>query len=75
VQQPVSRLFDYLIRGHLQDQRHGKVECLRSLEIDDQFEFGRLLDREFLGLASLEDTISIKCRLAKLIGEIRAIRN
>ena len=37
------------------DGRHVEAECLRRLEIDDQFELGRLHDRQVGGLRALQD--------------------
>jgi hypothetical protein len=52
-------LFDHLV-GCLQEWlRDGEAKRLRSLEIDDQLEFGRLLDRQVTGLGTFEDTIDI----------------
>jgi hypothetical protein len=41
----LAHLFDHLVGGHLQRQRHGKTERFRALEIDDEFEFGWLQHR------------------------------
>src|SRR5437870_1260698 len=51
--------FDDLV-GELQDRlRHREAERLCGLEIDDQLESGRLLDRQIGGLGALEDLSSV----------------
>src|SRR5262245_1832134 len=50
-----SPLFDDFVRAGEQRRRHGQTECLRSLEIDGQLEFYRLLDRQFGWLFPFED--------------------
>jgi len=42
--------FNHVVRGSEQRLWNTEAECLRRLEIDDQFEFGRLLDRQVPGL-------------------------
>ena len=66
-------LFDHLVGAREQRRRHGEAEFFRGLEIDHQLKFGRLLDRQFPRLGSLENTISVNCCLAKQIGEVHAI--
>ncbi len=41
-----SASFDHLVGRHLHDQRHGKTERLRGLEVDHEFELGRLFHRQ-----------------------------
>ena len=38
-------LFDHLVGADKQSGWHGKTQYLRGLEIDDQLDFGGLLDR------------------------------
>jgi hypothetical protein len=42
---PASTSFDYLIGAGEDRLRDGEAERLRGREVDDQLEFGRLLDR------------------------------
>jgi hypothetical protein len=41
----VGSLLDHLVSGHLQRQRQVEAEGLGRLEVDDEFEFRRLLHR------------------------------
>ena len=44
---------DGLVGTRKQRLRHGEAEHLGGLQIDDQLEFGRLLDRQIGGLGTL----------------------
>ena len=46
-------LFDHLIGARQQRRRDDHAERLRGFEIDRQFEFGRLRNRQIGGLAAL----------------------
>jgi hypothetical protein len=48
-------LLDNLFGAHQHRLRHSEAERLGSLEVDDQLEFGRLLDRQIGRLGTLED--------------------
>jgi hypothetical protein len=37
---------DHLVGNGEQVRRNGKAKCFGSLEVDDQFELGRLLNRQ-----------------------------
>jgi hypothetical protein len=52
---PRVGLFDHLIDLHEQAHRHVKAKRLRSLEIDDQLELGRPIDRQIGWLRALEN--------------------
>jgi hypothetical protein len=43
--------------------RHGDLERLGGLELDDQLEFGGVLHRQVHRLAALEDAVDIRRRL------------
>src|SRR5260370_41130424 len=51
--QYTGSLFDHLVSGSEQRRRNSEAERLRSLEIDDQLEFGWLLDRQVARFRSL----------------------
>src|SRR5262249_47082234 len=65
-----STLFDHLIRS--QQYRLWDVEAdrLRSLEVNEQLEFGRLLDWEVGWLCALEKLVHIRCRAPKQVRQI-----
>ena len=44
--------------------RHGEAERLGGLEVDDQLELGRLLDRQIGRLGALEDLSGVNAGLA-----------
>jgi hypothetical protein len=48
-------LLDNLVRAYQHRLRHSEAERLGGLEIDDQLEGRRLLDRQIGGLGTLED--------------------
>jgi hypothetical protein len=43
---PVERLLDHRVSGGQQRFRDGEAERLGGFEVDDEIEFGRLLDRQ-----------------------------
>ena len=69
--QQIALLFDHLV-GRLQEWlRDGEAKRLRSLEIDDEFVFGRLLDRQVTGFGTFEDTIDIASSLLDHVNFVR----
>ena len=54
--------FDYLVGAGEQRRWHGEVERLSSLEIDDQLELGRLLDRKIGRISTFQNLIDKGCR-------------
>ena len=51
--------------------RDGQAESFRSLEVDHQFKFGGLFDREVGGLRTLEDLVDVDGRQQVVIGQQR----
>src|SRR5215470_13199175 len=62
-----------LIRPRQHRRRDGQAERLGGLEVDDELELGRLLDREIGGLGTLEDLCHIGSGASIEISEIRAV--
>src|SRR5215469_7214092 len=56
-------LFDHLVGGHFQRQRHGQPERLRRLQVDHELEGGRLHDRQVGRLGALENLASVETDL------------
>ena len=58
-------LFDHLVGAIKDGWRDGKTDCLRGLEIDDEFKLGWKLNRELVGFCAFEDFIDVGGRPAK----------
>src|SRR5215510_4263312 len=67
--------FDDLVGGLQEWLRDGEAKRLRSLEINDEFVLGRLLDRQVTGFRTLEDTIDVASSLPEHVRLVRSIRN
>src|SRR5438128_337599 len=67
-------LLDHLIRLQQHRLRDRQAQRLSGLEVDHQFERGRLLHGQVTGLGTLEDPVDISSRAASQIRETRAVR-
>src|SRR5262249_5116867 len=69
-----TRLLDHLV-GVLQKRlRDSEAERFRRLEVDDQLELRRELDRQIAWLGALEDAIDIPRRAPVGVGQTNAVR-
>ena len=71
--QPRCHSFDHFVGGREQVVRHGEAERPGSLEVEDQLELGRRLNRQVGRLLALEDAIDAAGRLPVLVDVIRPI--
>jgi hypothetical protein len=66
-------LLDDLVGAHEERLRQSEAELLGGLQIEDQLEPGRLLDRQVGRLGALENLSGVNARLAIGIREARPI--
>src|SRR5262245_23131892 len=52
-----------------------EAERLGGFEVDDEFEFGRQLNRQLARLGALEDQIDVRGRSAVCVGQINSVRH
>ena len=64
---------DHLIRAQQDRLWDGETERFGGLEIDHQFELGRLLDRQIAWLGTLQDLVDVFGRSAEEVIEARSI--
>ena len=63
-------LFDHLVGAGEDQRRDREAERVRGLEIDDEIEPNRLLDRQVGGARSLQNPINIAGGSAKVVRRI-----
>src|SRR5215208_1376279 len=73
VRGPSTPSFDDLVGAGEQRLRHGEAERVSGLQVDHQFELGRLLDRQIGRLGALEDLSDVNAGLAENSREARSI--
>src|SRR5262245_60492273 len=69
----LATLFDHLIGDLLKMQWHVNTKCPGGFEIDDQFEFSRLLYRQISRLFALENLAGINAHLTVYVGKSRSV--
>src|SRR4051812_30288994 len=66
-------LFNHLVSPCEQCRWHGEANRFGGPQIDDEFEFRRLLNRKVAGLFALENAPAIDAKLAARIGAIGTV--
>src|SRR5262245_12296956 len=66
--------FDHLVGAHEERLRNGEANRLGGGQVDDEFKFCRLLDRDIGGLRSTEDLVDQLGSAAEQIGYVGSIR-
>ena len=66
-------LLNHFIRPKQDRLRDRQVERFGGLEIDDEIEFRRLLDRQVAGLGAFEYLVHVGSAAPKQIGSVRSI--
>src|SRR6266567_8469689 len=64
---------DHLVGAREQSWRHFEAERLSRLQVDDELEPGRQLDRHFSRFLALEDAAGVDASLAKLVRKARSV--
>src|ERR1700682_3087831 len=70
-----TKLFDHFVGGSEKRCRNPQPERSGRLEIDDELELGRLLDRQVCGLGTLEYLIDVDGKIPDDAVEVRAVRH
>src|SRR5262245_60382239 len=68
-----SRLFNQLIRSKEHGPRDCETQRLRGPQIDDDLEFGRLLDGQIGGLGALQDLVNVARGTTEIVTNVGAV--
>src|SRR5215467_4338488 len=68
-----ARLFDHLVGEREQHRRNRQAERLGDLQIDDEIEFNRLLDRQIGRLRSAQNPVNITSGAPELVSKVYSI--
>src|SRR5215475_15867401 len=68
-----ARLFDHLVGEREQHRRNRQAERLGGLQIDDEIEFNRLLDRQIGRLRSAQNPVNITSGAPELVNKVYSI--
>ena len=71
----ISQLFDYFVSGCEQGLWNGQAEQFGGLEIDDQLEFCRLLDRMIGWLGSSQNAVNLRRCFLQMVDRVDAVRH
>ena len=67
------QLLDHLVGDGEHRWRHHDVERSRGLKVDDEFEFGKLCDREVGGFRAIEDAASVDANSTKQFRDVGSV--
>jgi len=68
-----SALLDYFIGAQQQRLRNRQTECFRGLQVDHQFELGRLLYGKVRGLGALQNSVHVLRGVAVVRWEVSSV--
>src|SRR6266700_3274920 len=71
--QQIASLFDHLVGTAEQRNWHRKTQRLGSLEVDDEFNFRRLLHRQVSGFLAFQQSPGIEPELIVCVGKAAAV--
>jgi len=64
-----KKLLDHLAGAREQHWRHVEAERFGRLQVENELELGRLLDRQIGGLLAAQDAIDVRGSLSVLVGK------
>jgi hypothetical protein len=59
--QQKERPFDHLVRNQQKVARYGQAKSFSCLEVDNELEFGRNLNRQIGGIFAVQNSIDVRC--------------